>query len=806
MDAQRFNRTEMKKSFSIIAEHGKAEETLASNRAELKAIYDHAPVMMCVLDADRRVLYANSAFTVFTGISEEHLQGGHACGVFGCINALDDPRGCGFGADCPHCALRLAIEDTLKTGTGHDNVEYHTTLVLAGGSREVTLLGSTALIQMPGQNRLLLCLHDITDRVLVEQELRESEEKYRSLASTVDSLFVVDRNCRFLFANESFLAFYGPQMDSIIGRNYDEFHDEETSKTFADVVKCVFSTGNPYRDEWVGRRSGNCLLRTFNPVKNTEGIIFAVTVASKDITDRKQAEEELKESESKFRSVAEQSIVGISIVQDGRLQYVNQRYAQMHDYRVEEMEGMSYIEAVYPDDRPLVEEFVSKRLRGDIGSSRYECRKIKKNGEPFSVEIYGAPTTYRNQPAAIGVLLDITDRKNAEKETRSLEQRLQRAEKMEALGTLAGGVAHDLNNVLGVLSGYSEMLVEQLAEGSPLKKYAANILKSSQKGAAIIQDLLTLARRGVVVATAVDLNNVIASYLATPEFERLTAYHPEVAIKADLAEDLLNIMGSPVHLEKTVMNLVSNAAEAIAGSGAVHIGTENRYLDHTVHGYDQMEAGDYVVLTVSDTGGGISAADLGKIFEPFYTKKSMGRSGTGLGLAIVWGTVKDHQGYIDVESTEGEGTTFTLYFPVTREKISEEVQQIPREHYLGQGETVLVVDDVQEQRQVATALLTQLGYRVNAVSSGKEAVAYLQSDKVDILVLDMIMDPGIDGLDTYKLVLDSNPHQKAILVSGFSETDRVREAQQLGAGLYVKKPYLKEKIGIAIRDTLAKNR
>ena len=396
-------------------------------------------------------------------------------------------------------------------------------------------------------------------------------------------------------------------------------------------------------------------------------------------------------------------------------------------------------------------------------------------------------------------------RRQAEEENLSLQERLQRAEKMEALGKLAGGVAHDLNNVLGVLSGYSELLLERLPEGSPLKGYAANILKSSEKGATIIQDLLTLARRGVVVEEIINLNSTVASLLTSPEFKNLQNYHPQVTIKTDLAEDLFNIKGSPVHLEKTAMNLVSNAAEAVVGRGEVHIRTENRYLDRAVRGYDQVKQGDYVILTVSDTGGGIDTADLPKIFEPFYTKKSMGRSGTGLGLAIVWGTVKDHQGYIDVQSMEGKGTAFALYFPVTREKVSEPLPKLPLQQYRGLGESILIVDDVDEQRKVAASMLETLGYKVNAVSSGEEAVEYLKNRSADLLVLDMIMAPGIDGLDTYQRILEINPKQKAILVSGFSETDRVTKAQSLGAGPYVKKPYMMEKIGLAIRSELARN-
>jgi CheY-like chemotaxis protein len=182
----------------------------------------------------------------------------------------------------------------------------------------------------------------------------------------------------------------------------------------------------------------------------------------------------------------------------------------------------------------------------------------------------------------------------------------------------------------------------------------------------------------------------------------------------------------------------------------------------------------------------------------------MGRSGTGLGLAIVWGTVKDQNGYIDVQTRIGEGTVFTLYFPVTREELTTPRQEVPLEQYMGSGESVLVVDDIAEQREVASGLLKRIGYQVHTVSSGEEAVEYLRGNRADILVLDMIMDPGIDGLETYRRILELHPGQKAILVSGFSETDRVKEAQRLGAGIYVRKPYLMEKIGMAIRAELGR--
>ena len=372
---------------------------------------------------------------------------------------------------------------------------------------------------------------------------------------------------------------------------------------------------------------------------------------------------------------------------------------------------------------------------------------------------------------------------------------------MEAIGTLAGGVAHDLNNILGGLVSYPELLLLQLPEDSSLRNSILTIQKSGEKAAAVVQDLLTLARRGVVVTEVVNLNNVISEYLKSPEYEKLQSYYPAVHLEAHLEKDVLNILGSSTHLSKTVMNLVSNAAEAMPEGGNLTVSTENRYIDRPIRGYDNVKEGDYAVLTMSDTGTGISPDELEKIFEPFYTKKKMGRSGTGLGMAVVWGTIKDHNGYIHVQSTEGKGTAFTLYFPVTRKSV-EEKSEISLKDYMGKGETILIVDDVEEQRKIASGMLKELGYSVVSVSSGEEAIEYLRSNKVDLLVLDMIMDPGLDGLDTYRKIIKLNPGQKAIIASGFSETDRVEEVQSLGAGAYIRKPLLLEKIGVAIKEEL----
>jgi signal transduction histidine kinase/CheY-like chemotaxis protein len=466
--------------------------------------------------------------------------------------------------------------------------------------------------------------------------------------------------------------------------------------------------------------------------------------------------------------------------------------------------GMHYKEYADKENAEKIFKLYNEVYRTRIPRAWFEWEVIRKDGSKRTVEgsaslisdDEGRPVGFR------GIFRDVTERKRLQEEREHLQERLQRLEKMEALGTLAGGVAHDLNNVLGIVVGYSELLLDDIDESSKIMPYVMNIKSSGERAAAIVQDLLTLARRGVHAEKVVNLNTTIVDYQKSPEFEKLCSFHPNVQIKTNLEPGLLNISGSPVHLGKTFFNLVSNAAEAMPNGGVLTIATSNQYLDRPIQGYDDVREGNYVVLSVSDNGEGIPATDLKRIFEPFYTKKAMGRSGTGLGLAVVWGTVKDHNGYINVQSEEGKGTTFTLYFPVTKEEVSKDQISMPVSKYMGNGESILVVDDVEGQRELASQMLKKLNYIVTTVSSGEEAVEYLKTNRADIIVLDMIMNPGIDGLDTYRRILEINPKQKAIIVSGFSETDRVNQTQALGAGAYVKKPYVLERLGLAVRNEL----
>lgn len=397
-----------------------------------------------------------------------------------------------------------------------------------------------------------------------------------------------------------------------------------------------------------------------------------------------------------------------------------------------------------------------------------------------------------------------TELKKEVLERQLAEERLVRAEKLEMIGTLAGGVAHDLNNILSGIVSYPDLLLMKLPADSPLYKPLRTIKESGEKAAAIVQDLLTLARRNVAVKEPVNLNTLIREYLASPEFYLLHMLHPRIEVVTEYAGNLREIDGAPVHLAKTVMNLVTNAAESMEQGGIIRLRTENRYVDNSLRLYERIEQGEYAVLEVIDQGSGIRQEDIDKIFEPFYTTKKMGKSGTGLGMAVVWGTVKDHQGSINCESKPGEGTTFTLYFPVSAGTGRHQSLPAATAASRGSGEYILVVDDVEEQRQIAAAILTELGYRVTTVASGEEALALVKHQRFDLLLLDMILANGMDGLETYRQFQTLVPGQRAIIVSGFSETDRVDEALRLGVGSYLKKPYSIVHLGEAIQTELAK--
>ncbi|NPU84349.1 MAG: PAS domain S-box protein [Syntrophaceae bacterium] len=774
-----------------------ADEKLQEREEKYRSLFDHSRDAILLTRPDGFILDANPSACEMFGRS---LEGIRSVGRNGLVD-VTDPR------------LNEALSERAHTGGGMAEI----TMLRANGDKFPAEITSTVFADTSGQQKTSMIIRDVTERKRAEDALREKEDLLSLITENMsDMIRITDLQGRNLYSSPSHFKGLGYRAEDRIGKSsFDLVHPDDVERMSNEFIEGFFGNRRVTTEYRIKHADGHYVwLETVaDLLRDDRGEASAVIMSSRDISERKKAEEGLHESQRRLSDIIEfLPDATLVIDSEGKVIAWNRAIEAMTGVKKEEMLGKGNYEysiPFYGERRPILidlalhpdpkkeKEYLTVRRMDDLLLGDAHTPALA----PGNVHLSGTASVLRdsegNIVGAIECIRDYTDRKN-------MEERLQRAEKMESLGILAGGVAHDLNNVLGVLVGYSELLLRDVQEGSRAEKYAKSILQGGGRAAAIIQDLLTMARRGVSVSETVNLNRIAADAFKTPEFELVKTHHPDVLFQSHMEKDLFNIKGSPVHLSKSIMNLLSNAAESIHGKGVVTITTENRYVDVAIPGYENTREGEYVVLTVTDTGSGISPADMERIFEPFYTKKVMGRSGTGLGLAVVWGTVKDHGGYIDVRTEEDKGSSFVLYFPVTREALSKTDQALSESEYRGRGESILIVDDVEEQRSLAAVILEGLSYRVASAASGEEAVEYLRTNKADLIVLDMIMDPGIDGLETYCRILEIRPRQKAIIVSGFARTERVKMAQAMGAGEYVMKPYVIERLGMAVRKELDK--
>jgi two-component system cell cycle sensor histidine kinase/response regulator CckA len=486
----------------------------------------------------------------------------------------------------------------------------------------------------------------------------------------------------------------------------------------------------------------------------------------------------------------------VSIDRSGRIVLINRRAEDMFGYTRDELLG-ARIEILLPESKRAAHKsdredyFERPRIRPmGIGM---DLSGRRKDGSDFPVEV---SLSYLEMPEgtfAIAFVSDISQRKQ-------LEDQLMHAQKMEAVGRLAGGVAHDFNNMLTVISGYNRMILDELSPLDPLRGYAEEILKAADRAGALTNQLLAFSRRQIMKPRVINVNSVIEQ--TDKMLHRLIG--EDIDLKFVLKSDLANIRADPGHVEQVIMNLAVNARDAMPLGGRLTLETANAHLDENyAKTHMGVIPGDFVMIAVSDTGIGMDAETKRRIFEPFFTTKEKGK-GTGLGLATVYGIVKQAGGDIWVYSEPNKGTTFKLYFPQVKESVAE-TPVAEGKSPQGNNETILVVEDEKAVRELTVRMLQRLGYSVLIAGSGAEAIeiSSARPDRISLLLTDVVM-PNMSGRQLADILAETRPDMKVIYLSGYTENTVIHHGV-LDAGIeFLPKPFSREVLGKKIRDVLAK--
>lgn len=643
----------------------------------------------------------------------------------------------------------------------------------------------------------------ITPRLKLEKELRESELRYKTLAESTFEAIFISENGIGIDTNPRATEMFGYSYDEIIGM----FGTTVVAEQDREMVKERMLSGYQEPYEMLARRKDGSTFQAKIRGKNIDylatGRKVRVTVVT-DIDKETRAISALKESEKKYRDLIENINDAIYIIDpSGIMTYVSPVIEQILGYSPEELVGKSFIQFVHEDDRQfMISRFAEKKISSGLPS---ECRLIHKEGKNTWVRVSTKPSYQHGKLIELsGVLTDISREKEIEEERRILERQLQQARRMEAIGTLAGGIAHDLNNILSGIVSYPDLLLMGLSPEDPARAPLETIQRSGKLAAAIVQDMLTLSSQNIHKKEPVDINQLIHHYLESPEGKTLLANHPGVTVDFHPSSDLPRIHCSAPHMSKVFMNLITNGVESMESGGTLFLSSKITRQQSRVVCNGQMNAGKYLTITIKDQGSGIHQDDLDRIFEPFYSTKKLGRSGSGLGMAVVWRSIEEHNGFIDIQSAPDQGTQVKLYLRAEEAVVRTSSKKKPLDigQIRGNGERILLVDDVPEQLAIGSTILKNLGYTPLTAKCGEEAVEFLQSNTAAIVILDMIMDPGMDGLDTYRQILAINPLQKALIASGFAETERVKEGLRLGILGYIQKPYSVLEFGLALSAAL----
>ncbi|OPY77929.1 MAG: Blue-light-activated protein [Syntrophorhabdus sp. PtaU1.Bin153] len=727
---------------------------------------DHASEAVIRIDPEGKILYCNEAFCRHVGYSRDEL-------------------------------LTMTVPDVnpdyaLSTWSAfmHDMEEQKTrtfeTRHKVKGGWTVPVEVRTSLVEFEGRRYLLAFIRDITERKKWEEALVSEKQRFRNLMDHAPfGMVLVDSNGYIFYINPKFREMFGYDLDDVSrGEVWLKmvFPDEAYRQTVVSVWRKDFSGREP------GERDPRTSIMTCRD--GTQKIVNSIGVrletgeliaTFEDITKRIQAEKEIIDSRNFLQAVLAASPVGICSIRNRVVEWTGESFCRMTGYSVEEMTGKSS-RFLYESD----EEF--ERVGGVLYEQGWcETKMIRKNGSAMDCRIvcYAMDgTTY------VVSIEDITER-------RLLESQLLQAQKMEAIGTLAGGVAHDFNNILSVVTGYAGLMRLKMEEDDPLKIYVEHILFSVDKAVYLTQSLLAFSRKQVADLKPINLNEAIERIKKI--LSRLIG--EDIDLKTILVRDKLTVLADYGQLDQVLMNLATNARDAMLNGGSLLIETRVTDIDEefvATQGFGKP--GRYAAVFVSDTGCGMDKKTQARIFEPFFTTKEVGK-GTGLGLSMIYGIVKQHSGFIQVQSALGKGATFVVYLPLVDEDKQE--QKDEEEILIGGTETILVAEDEGDLRALMVTILANAGYTAVEAVDGEDAVRRFQEhgDMVDLVVLDVVM-PRMNGKEAYHHIKLLRPETPVLFASGYTD-DIIHQKGVYDEGLnFIAKPLVPTEFLKRIREIL----
>jgi len=778
------------KAFNDMADRlSKNQRTLRESEERFKTLFEYAPEAYFLSDTEGHFLDGNRKAEILLGYHRERIIRND----FLELDTLLVEK------------INKTTERLAKSRDGEPTGPDELTLKKEDG-RKVVVEISTHPIRIRSQDVVLWIARDITKPKQAEEALKKSETllKETGRVAKVGGWELDAKTLEVSWTEETYHIYEIPvgQIPSL-EEAIDFFHPDDRPKLELAIQKAL-QYGEPYDIEVRFTTAKGTHLWTHTMCKPivVGGKTIKLTGTFQDITERKQAELALRDSEERYRLLFHRSNDGIFIHDlGGNIIDANQKTLKLFGYTKSELLSIQM---------PLLHPFeVHEKLKWAFekiirkGSVRFEIEFIKKNGEVFPAEVSSSLFEIDGKKIIQGIVTDITERKQAEEERKRLQAQFQQAQKMKAIGTLAGGIAHNFNNILMGIQGRTSLMMIGKDHSHPDYEKLHGISESVKSAAELTKDLLGFARGGKYDPKITDLNALIRN--ENRLFGRMAM---EIQIHGKYEKELWPAEVDRGQIQQTLLNLYVNAWQAMPGGGDLHIQTENVIFNEPSNQTFVIEAGRYIKISVTDTGTGMDDATLKKIFEPFFSTKNK-NIGSGLGLASAYGIVKNHGGSIDVNSQKGKGSTFTIYLPASIKEPMEDPLSLgfdqPEIQY-GKG-SILLVDDEDHIIDVGQEMLKSIGYHVLIAQSGREAldVYRKQKDKIDLIILDMIM-PDMGGEETYDRLKNIDEGVTVLLSSGYSINGEAKKILSRGCNGFIQKPYTLQELSIKVRQTLEGNR